>query len=431
MKDYLPQDSGENSLWGDSAIPFQETRPLDTSLQADVLIVGAGYTGLSTALHLAEQGVSVVLLESRCVGYGGSGRNAGLVNAGVWKTPDYVVEQLGEEAGQRFNQALFDSPNLVFDLIDKYKIDCQVKRSGTINVAHKASAMAYLQDRCQQMLRLGASVRLIDGDTARQLSGSPRYCHGGILDPNAGTIHPLSYARGLAQAATGLGVQVFEASPLSSLETDDQGWLAKTAKGQVCARKVVLATNAYSDEASQQVKESTIPVFIFHCASNPLPAGIADSILPERHGIWDTQALLTSSRIDQAGRLIMSSAGSLHGMTGSIRRNWMQRLRDRLYPQTRGIDWTYHWTGQVGMTSNKLLRVQLLAPGLFAPSGFNGRGIGPGTVIGKQLAATLISGNRNEFPFPVEALYREKWRKPRAMFYEYSALGLQLVSKRL
>ena len=236
---------------------------------------------------------------------------------------------------------------------------------------------------------------------------------------------------GLAQAATGLGVQVFEASPLSSLETDDQGWLAKTAKGQVCARKVVLATNAYSDEASQKVKESTIPVFIFHCASNPLPAGIAESILPERHGIWDTQTLLTSSRIDQAGRLIMSSAGSLHGMTGSIRRNWMQRLRDRLYPQTRGIDWTYHWTGQVGMTSNKLLRVQLLAPGLFAPSGFNGRGIGPGTVIGKQLAATLISGNRNEFPFPVEALYREKWRKPRAMFYEYSALGLQLVSKRL
>ncbi len=430
MVNHLPQDSGESTLWGETAIGLPEFQSLQGKLEAEVLVVGGGFTGLSTALHLAEQGVSVVLLEARSVGFGGSGRSAGLVNAGVWKTPDYVVEKLGKEAGQRFNQALYDSPSLVFDLIDRYKIDCQANRCGTVNIAHKASAMRYLQDRCQQMQRLGASVQLIDGDAARQMSGSPRYCHGGILDPKAGTIHPLNYASGLAQAATGLGVKIFEESSLNSLETDEQGWLAKTAHGQVCARKVVLATNAYADDSGQQVRESTIPVFIFHCATDPLPAGIADSILPKRQGIWDTQMLLTSSRIDESGRLVMSSAGSLHGMAGSIRRNWMQRLRDQLYPQTRGIPWAYHWTGQVGMTSNKLLRVQLLAPDLFAPAGFNGRGIGPGTVIGKHLAKTLISGNRNEFPFPMEALYREKWRGPRTMFYEYSTLGLQLVDKR-
>ncbi|MCP4432579.1 MAG: FAD-binding oxidoreductase, partial [Gammaproteobacteria bacterium] len=212
MTNHLPQDNGEISLWGETAIELPAARSLEEKLEAEVLVVGAGYTGLSTALHLAEQGISVVLLESSRVGFGGSGRSAGLVNAGVWKTPDYVIEKLGEEAGQKFNQALYDTPSQVFDLIERYKIDCQARRCGTINIAHKASALDYLRDRCPQMQKLGASVRLIDGDEASALSGSPVYRHGGILDPNAGTIQPLSYVRGLAKAVSGLGVQIFEES---------------------------------------------------------------------------------------------------------------------------------------------------------------------------------------------------------------------------
>lgn len=109
----------------------------------------------------------------------------------------------------------------------------------------------------------------------------------------------------------------------------------------------------------------------------------------------------------------------------------MQRMRDRLYPQTRGEKWAYHWSGQVGVTSTKILRVQLLAPGLFAPAGFNGRGIGPGTVIGKYLAKKLIDADDDEFPFPLERLCREKWRKLRSAYYEYGTLGLQAVKDRL
>ena len=427
MIDYLPQDSGELTLWGKTAVDTIEPESLQESLEADVLVVGAGFSGMSTALHLSEQGVSVVVLESHSVGFGGSGRNAGLVNAGVWQTPDYVVEQLGEEAGNHFNQALYDSPSLVFDLINRYQIDCQGKRCGTINIAHSASAVDYLQSRCQQLQKLGAEVRFIDGDRSSAMSGSSYYRHGGILDPNAGTIQPLSYARGLAKAAIGQGAQLFQNTPLVSLERDDNRWLAKSPNGQVSAEKVVLATNAYADENSQGVRDSTTPVFIFHCATEPLAADVAEAIIPERQGVWDTQTLLTSSRIDASGRLIMSSAGSLRGVVKSIRQNWMKRLRDRLYPQTKSMPWAYQWSGQIGVTSNKLLRIQLLAPGLFAPAGYNGRGIGPGTVIGKHLANTLISGNRNEFPFPVEALHSEKWRKLRGMYYEYGTLALQCV----
>jgi sarcosine oxidase len=427
---HLPQDDGELSLWSETAIELPVAQSLQEKLEVDVLVVGAGYTGLSTALHLAEQGVSVAVLESRSIGFGGSGRNAGLVNAGVWKTPEYVVEQLGEDAGEKFNKALFDSPAQVFDLIERYKIDCQAKRCGTINIAHKASALDDLRDRYAQMQKLGASVRLIDGEEASVLSGSPFYRHGGILDQNAGTVQPLSYVRGLAGSAMELGVRIFEESPLISLQRQGVGWLAKTGSGEVTAGKAVLATNAYADNNNRQIRDSTLPVFIFQCATKPLPPEVAETVIPERQGIWDTQTMLTSSRVDESGRLVMSCAGSLHGIAKMIRQNWMKRMRDRLYPQTRGEPWSYYWSGQVGVTSTKILRVQLLAPGLFAPAGFNGRGIGPGTVIGKYLADKLMNADNDNFPFPVERLYREKWRRLRSAYYEYGTLGLQAMKNR-
>ncbi len=431
MPDHLPQDAGEKSLWGATAIANPVTHRLEESLQADVLVVGGGYTGLSSALHLAEQGVSVVLLEAKSIGFGGSGRNAGLVNAGVWQNPDHVNARLGEASGTRFNQALRNSPELVFELVRRFDISCDANRSATVNIAHSRSGMTYLEDRCQQLQALGAAVELIDGARTEAISASPVYCHGGILDPGAGTIHPLNYVRGLAKAALEQGARIFQESGIESLSRQDDRWLATTSGGRVSADQVIIATNAYADENSEQVRKSTLPVFIFQCATEPLPADVAAGIIPQRQGLWDTQTLMTSSRIDSSGRLVMSSAGNLRGLQGAIRQNWMRRTRDRLFPQAAGTAWEYQWSGQIGVTSSKILRVQLLAPGVFAPAGFNGRGIGPGTVIGKHLANTIVSGNRDDFPFPIEALYTEKWPRLRAGSINYATLALQFLNKRL
>jgi glycine/D-amino acid oxidase-like deaminating enzyme len=420
----------DKSLWSETAIASPVGEPLKGTLQADVLVVGGGYTGLSSALHLAEKGASVILLESRTIGFGGSGRNAGLVNAGVWQNPEHVRDILGSEAGDRFNLALRDSPNLVFDLVRRFGMRCKADQCGTVNIAHKASSINYLQERCRQMQEIGARVEMIDGPKAREISGSPVYSHGGIYDPTSGTIQPLSYVYSLAGAAMSMGAQIFGSSAIRSLTHKQGHWHAKTDGGEVKAEQVIMATNAYSDSNCEKVRESTVPVYIFHCATAPLPEPIATSIIPERYGLWDTQTMLTSSRIDSAGRLVMSSAGSLYGMRGSIRAKWMQRLRDRLYPQTRGTEWAFQWTGQIGVTSSKILRVQLLAPGVFAPAGYNGRGIAPGTVMGKLLAETIISGDRDGFPFPIEALFQEKWRNVHAGYYEYGTLALQSISNR-
>jgi glycine/D-amino acid oxidase-like deaminating enzyme len=430
MAENLPQELQEKSLWVETAVAAPPCETLEADLHTEVLVIGAGFTGLSSALHLVEQGVSVVLLEAGCIGYGGSGRNAGLVNAGVWKTPGHVTRHLGVGAAERFNLALRDSPAMVFDLVDRFQMQCDARRCGTLHVAHNAGGMSYLEDRCQQLQSLGAAVELVDGPRCREMSGSPKYRYGAILDPDAGTIQPLGYAREMARAAITQGASVYQRSPVKSLTRQGDCWLATTEHGQVSADQVIIATNAYADAGSVGVGESIVPVSIFQCATAPLADDLRASILAEGQGMWDTHSLLTSSRIDVAGRLVMSYPGQLQKGQGSLRQAWATRKRDYLFPQLKGIPWEYWWTGRVGVTTNNILRVQLLAPGLFAPAGYNGRGIGTGTVIGKLLAQTIASGNRGDFPFPIEALYREKWQQARAAYYDYATLALQFVDKR-
>ena len=430
MADWLPQEANENSLWAETAVAAPSSESLQAAVQADVLVVGAGFTGLSSALHLAEGGASVVLLEAGSIGFGGSGRNAGLVNAGIWKSPEHVTRVLGAEAGARFNLALRDAPAQVFELVERLQMQCQAQRCATIHIAHSESGMSYLRDRFRQLQEIGANVELLDAATAQAFSGSPAYRFGGILHPDAGTIQPLSYVRELARVAIEKGLSLYQHSAIESLTRTEDRWLATTAHGQVSAGQVILATNAYSDVNSAGVRESTLPVNIFQFATAPLPEPIAASVIPERQGLWDTHTLLTSSRIDEAGRLVMSFPGRLQGGQRALREAWATRRRDKLYPQLCGIPWAYSWTGRIGVTTNNILRVQLLAPGLFAPAGYNGRGIGTGSVMGKYLAETILSGNRGDFPFPIKALYREKWRHARSAYYDYGTLALQFFSKR-
>ena len=234
----------------------------------------------------------------------------------------------------------------------------------------------------------------------------------------------------MARVAIAQGVSLFERSAIKTLTRQDDCWLATTEAGQVSADQVIIATNAYADDASAGVSESILPVNIYHCATPPLPHDLLAGILPEGQGMWDTHTLLTSSRTDADGRLVMSYPGHLQKGQRALRLAWATRKRDRLFPQLKGIPWEYRWTGRIGVTTNNILRVQLLAPGLFAPAGYNGRGIGTGTVIGKHLAETMATGNRADFPFPIETLYREKWRRPRAAYYDYGTLALQFIDNR-
>src|SRR5215468_5891014 len=189
----------EPSLWAATAPPAPPTPPLAQSARADVCVVGAGYAGLSTALHLAERGVRTVVLEAHEPGFGGSGRNGGQVIPGLKYDPDDLVAMFGAEAGGHLVRVAGGAADTLFGLIARHGIDCEARKCGWIQPAFAAADVPVVERRAEQWQRRGAPVEVIDRDTVRRLVGSPIY-HGGLLDRRGGSVQPLSYARGLARA---------------------------------------------------------------------------------------------------------------------------------------------------------------------------------------------------------------------------------------
>ena len=184
--------------------PLEE---LPDASEPQVAIVGGGFTGLSTALHCAEAGLSAHVLEAEHLGFGGSGRNVGLVNAAVWMPPDKVLETLGPDYGPKFIRRFSDGPSIVFDLIERHQIRCEMTKTGTIHAAHGPSGLRDLQSRHAAWQRLGEPVDLLKADEVAKLTGTEAF-HGGLLDYRAGTINPMGYCRGLARAAEGAGARI-------------------------------------------------------------------------------------------------------------------------------------------------------------------------------------------------------------------------------
>ena len=234
----------EPSLWYATAAPAPDLPALEEEIETDVCIVGAGYTGLSTALHLAPEGVRTVVLEAAEVGYGGSGRNAGHC------TPTFhfysiprVRRMLGEPWAERLIQRQTNAVNLVGRLIQEHGIDCELRQTGYLHAAHTPSALAKLEEHNRQYVAVGKATRVLDREETKRLTGSERY-FGAWFHPEGGHLNPLGYARGLARAALGKGAQVFVRSRVTGFEPRGTRWAVHTARGTVTADKVVCGTGA-------------------------------------------------------------------------------------------------------------------------------------------------------------------------------------------
>ncbi len=390
----------EFNLWHATAGTPVNAAPLERDVVADVVIVGGGFTGCSAALHLAEAGVKVHLLEARTIGHGGSGRNVGLVNAGLWTPPDQVERMLGRDPGQRLNQMLAGAPDLVFDLIARHRIDCESTRSGTLHCAHSSGALAGLQSRYRQQIARGAPVRFLDAAESRRAIGSDAF-HGALFDPRAGTIQPLAFVHGLARAAAAAGATLYERSPASSFRHENGVWRVLTHRGTISAQYLIQATDSYECRSGQPA--TMTPVRYFQCATPPLSAELLARILPRREGCWDTAMVMSSFRLDRAGRLIIGAVGNLEGICAATHRNWAARKLASLFRELAGQPFEYFWTGRIGMTSDHLPKIAALGPRAIAIYGFSGRGIGPGTAFGKAAAAWVCSGDNAAFPVPITA----------------------------
>jgi glycine/D-amino acid oxidase-like deaminating enzyme len=389
------------SLWAATARPAPETPALDESRKADVAIVGAGYSGLAAALQLAEGGVSVVVLEAGEPGWGASGRNGGQVIPGLKHDPDELVAIFGEEAGENLVRVAGGAPDIVFDLIARHKIECEARRCGWIQPAFAAADVGVVTRRAEQWQRRGAPVSVLDRDGVRRLVGSPLY-HGGLLDRRAGSVQPLSYARGLARAAQKAGALICGGSRVTALARTGAGWKVTTAHGAtVSADSVLLATNGYTDALWPRLRQTVIAANSFQVATTRLSDGVRETVLPEGHVASDTRKLLLYYRFDDKNRLIMGGRGPFSEPVGPASYRHLEMMIGLLFPQLKGARCEFYWSGRVALTRDHVPHVHRPAPGLTIFLGYHGRGVAMATTLGTLVANNLVAPAGNPLPLPV------------------------------
>src|SRR5579862_4161048 len=388
------------SLWSVTAPPGPSCTPLAGAQRAQVAVIGAGYTGLCAALHLAEAGREVLVLEAVDIGERASGLNGGQVIPGVKYDPDALEAMLGPYAGGRLVTTAGAAADVVFELVNRLGIQCEAKRVGWLQPATSQAALARLARRAEQWWRRGMPLDLLSRREILQLTGSARYC-GGLLDRRGGTLQPLAYVRGLAHAAIKSGARVHTQSPALRLARQSGAWTIETAGGSVSAPMVIVATDAYTGNLNDELRRTIVTVPSFQVATAPIPNQLRSTILPDGQAASDTWHLLRYFRLDSSGRLVFGTRGTFAAAPTLRDVQYHYRAVREIYPQLEGIPFEYHWGGPVALTRDHLPHLHELAPGLLAGVGYNGRGVAMATVMGRLLARRALGTPVTELGFPM------------------------------
>lgn len=377
------------SLWASTAIPAVPLTALDTNLDVDVLIIGAGYTGLSTALHLAQQGTNVCILDANQPGWGASGRNGGQVNPTLKHDPDELCHLLGDKVAEPLIDTIATSADLVYGLIDQYKIDCHPVRQGWLQTSYTEKGVSALHTRAEKWAKRGFPVEILDKTALAKRMGTHAFV-GGWLDGRAGSVQPLSYARGLARAVIEQGAHIYTNTAVTALSKSQHKWKAITQKGlEVHADKVVIATNGYTDALWPGLKQTILTANSFIVATAPLQGEDADNILKNGETASTAQRLLLYMRRDEQGRLLIGGRGHFNEPSGASDFAHLERSLTLLYPQLGKPEYQYRWAGRIAITRDFMPHVHEPAPGIIMALGCNGRGIALCTAMGKALAEHL------------------------------------------
>ena len=409
-----------SNLWHATAELPLAAPSLAANCTADLVIVGGGFTGCAAALEAARMGASVLLLEAQEVGHGGSGRNVGLVNAGLWLTPEKINAEMGATDGQRLTAALAHGPDEVFDIIEREAIACEATRNGTLHLAHTPHGMADLHERQRQGRDVGMPLDLLDRDETTRRTGSQAF-HGALLNPEAGTIQPLSYVRGLARAAMRAGAVVHERSPVTRIAREGGDWVISANGHEVRARALLQATNAYPAAGAKPDSARYVPVYYCQFATDPLPGELRKAILPGGEGCWDTALVMTSVRRDKDGRLILGAIGNGEGLGARLHAGWAARKLRHLFPDLPEVTFAHGWSGRIAMTGDHIPKLLSPGPRAYSVFGYSGRGIAPGTIVGVAAAQALLHDKPELLPLPAVETYSENFTVARAAYYEFGA----------
>ena len=389
-----------NSLWTATAPPPPDCPALAGDEEADLVILGGGFSGLSAALHAAEHGLRAVVLEAETPGWGASGRNGGQVNPGLKADPDETLAKFGPDKGAKLVELTTGTGDYLFDLVRRHGIDCDAVQAGWIQTALTEPGLDPLRARDAQWLRAGGRTRMIDRDEIHELLGVEGYS-GGLLYESGGTVHPLKLALGLCRAAQSLGVVVHGNTRVTSVETHEDRVVMRAPGGSVTAAKALICVNGYGDAAAGKLPRTVVPFRSVQVATEPLPQGLRDRLMPRGHHASDTQRLTTYFRMSPDGRFMTGGRGR-YGEAGC--KADLQRLREmsiKIRPELEEFDWEFAWGGNVALTVDHYPKLHLNGPRVLSSMGFNGRGVALATTMGGVLADWAAGRDADDLPMPL------------------------------
>jgi len=391
------------SLYADTAVPPVPTPALDVDRTVSVAIIGGGFAGLSTALHLAEQGTEAIVLEAQEPGWGASGNNGGQLNPGLKLDPDTIEATFGEDLGRRMIAFAYNTPTFTLDLIRRYQIACEARQNGTLRAAYQEANAAAVEITTEQCIRRGMPVTLLDRNAVREATGTDRYVCA-MLDRRGGNLQPLSYARGLARAAIAAGAAVHGRTPATSLRYEAGRWRIETPRAVVRAEKILIATNGFTDDLWPDLRRTIVPVFSSIAATEPLPDDVARQIMPTRSVLYESGHITVYYRVDASNRLLMGGRGPMQWIRDASAVAYLTHYAGRLWPALRGVRWTHGWNSRLAMTADHTPHVHEPGPGALVYLGCNGRGVALATSMGQQLARRLIEREAAEIDMPITTL---------------------------
>jgi glycine/D-amino acid oxidase-like deaminating enzyme len=392
-----------DSLWATVTPPGPKLPELAGEAHADVIVIGGGFTGLSTALHLREAGVDVAVVEAMEPGWGASGRNNGQVIPTLSRPdPEDIILRLGA-AGERFVALLRDSASMLFDLTRRYQIEAEQQQTGWVQPVHSPDRIRIAEQRVRQWSKIGAPVEMLTRDETRAMLGSNAW-FGGFWNRSGGHINPLALSRGLARVVLECGGRIYARSPAISFERQNQRWVVKSAQGQISGRALIVATNAYTGEFSKSlapdIAREVMPVLSWQMATQPLSESARQTIMPGRQAMSDTHGELYFARYDARNRLVTGGAVIGPGNKPEKLKLVVAERLQRLWPQIGQVSFDHVWNGYVGMTTDFLPRFHRLGPDAFGWTGCNGRAVALSIALGDEFSKAVRGYPESDLALP-------------------------------
>jgi len=394
------------SYYAGSAHPSPPRPALSGDITADICIVGAGIAGCSTALHLAERGYKVVVLEGRRVGWGASGRSGGQAIFGYASSQDTLAAQVGEAAARRMFDISVEALDLMKERIARHAIDCDL-HWGQLHVPIKPRHETELRVwRDELATRYGyESLRWLEASEVRQMLATERY-RGGLLDTRGGHLHPLNYTLGLAAAAEAAGARICDASLVTGIEHGETV-LVRTATGTVRAKHVALCCNAYIDDTiSRKLRARIMPVGTYIVATEPLGRERMQALMRDNVAVSDINWVLDYFRHSADDRLLFGGRVSYSGLNPATTHRATRARMIKVFPQLADVKIDFAWGGYVDITMNRAPDFGRLAPNVYYLQGFSGHGIALTGIAGKLVAET-IAGQAERFDLFTRLKHRD------------------------